>query len=509
MRKREVEIVAPSTEKYATYPVAPPTKGQQQQKQSKQQQKQKKQQQPPLPEEPQNQRQLILAPIKPPVRRSVDAVGSQQHTSRRRPPLITQSQRDALTVSAFGFGTTRHGPPDRSASSITGEFTTAATTTTGTATGGGVGVVLAQREKDSLRFHLCVDALADGCVATYIHLFQLAHRPPVCVDPLAQTHFTIPDDRLRWVREQLSAVEVLRRQSEFRDAVNCCYTLADYFESERDHEEAAWHYETALRYAMESLERPLEQEVRETYAAFFERRKQYRKALALYEVMYKLAIAIEDEKTANAASFHMMRTCRALAEEMMQTNPEEARRFLERALSISRRVGSGENEAACCYSLGILCEQLGDLPGALRYQQAFYEVSRREKLTEDEKTAALVVAGLQERMHMGPEAMESLQRALSLAREVGDLEGVCRATMQLGQAYKSSGEEEKALEYFRQNFETARQQNNQDLEDQARVALGFALGEYYYTHAGNGRGYVPIVCYDIKAQLEWMSNGVL
>ncbi|KAH9599541.1 hypothetical protein LSM04_005408 [Trypanosoma melophagium] len=495
MRKREVEIVAPSVEKNDTYPVAPPTKGE------KQKQRKEKQQQQ------QQQQQLILAPVKPPVRRSLDAVGS-RHT-RHRPSLISQSQRDALTVSAFGFGTTRHGAPDRSASSVTGDFTTAATTTGGKIATGGTGVVLAQREKDSLRFHLCVDALADGCVTTFIHLFQLSHRPPVCVDPLAQTHFTIPDDRLRWVREQLAAVEILRRQSEFRDAVMCCYALADYFESERDHEEAAWHYETALRYAMESLERPLEQEVRETYAGFFERRKQYRKALALYEVMYKLAIAVEDEKTAREANFHMMRTCQALAEEMMKTNPDEARRFLEQALNIARRVGSGENEAACCHALGVLCEQLGDLQGALRYQQAFYEVSRREKLMEEEKTAALLVASLQERMHMGTEAMESLQRALSLAREVGDLEGVCHATMQLGQAYKSSGEEEKALEYFRQNFETARQQQNQDVEDQARVALGFALGEYYYTHAGNGRGYVPIVCYDIKAQLEWMSNGVL
>ncbi|KEG07711.1 putative intraflagellar transport protein IFT88 [Trypanosoma grayi] len=110
---------------------------------------------------------------------------------------------------------------------------------------------------------------------------------------------------------------------------------------------------------------------------------------------------------------------------------------------------------------------------------------------------------------MGAEAMASLQRALRLSQSTGDMEGVCHATMQLGQACKSNGEEEKALEYFRATFQAACQQRNQDLEDQARVALGFALGEHYFTHAGKGRGYVPIVCYDVKAQLEWMSKGVL
>ncbi|RNF27747.1 intraflagellar transport protein IFT88 [Trypanosoma conorhini] len=105
--------------------------------------------------------------------------------------------------------------------------------------------------------------------------------------------------------------------------------------------------------------------------------------------------------------------------------------------------------------------------------------------------------------------MQSLRRALSLSSETGDMEGICHATMQLGQACKSNGDEEMALQYFRANFQAACRQQNQDLEDQARVALGFALGEHYFKHAGGGRGYVPIVCYDVKAQLEWMSKGVL
>ncbi|PWV13129.1 hypothetical protein C3747_45g197 [Trypanosoma cruzi] len=445
------------------------------------------------------QRQFFIPPMKPPGRASSSF--SHGGFPRTRESLISKAQRDALTVSAFGFGTTRHGQPDKSAAAVQDGFSTAAGQTDG--------IVVSQSEKESVRFHLCVSALSEGCVATFIHLFELSHRDPVCVDELAQTHFTVPDDRLEWVKNQLSAIEVLRRQSEFHNVYERCQALADYFEAERDHDEAAWHYETALRFAMESLDRPLEQKVRGVYAAFFERRKQFRKALTLYEAMYKLALALEDEKTALEANCHVMRTCNALGEELKRTSPEEAKRFFDRAVAIAKNIGSARDEAAGFHALGLICEQLGDLQQALQYQQSFLDVSQRKGLIENERKAALVVASLQERMQLSSEAMQSLKQALAVSSETGDLEGVCHATMQLGQACKSNGDEEMALHYFRANFEAACRQCNQDLLDQARVALGFALGENYFKHAGGGRGYVPIVCYDVKAQLEWMSKGVL
>lgn len=443
--------------------------------------------------------QITFVPTKP-------AEPSNNNTSaprplRRRQSLISQKQRDALTVSAFGFGTTRRGQPDKSAAVLQSGLATSA---------GNMGdVVVSQDEKSSVRFHLCVDALSEGCIMTFIHLFQLSHRDPVCVDELAQTFFKISDERLDWVKEQLSAIEVARRQSEFRATFERFQALADFFEKERDYDEAAWHYDTALRYAMESLDRVLEQEVRVVFAAFFERRKQYARARDLYEVMYKLAVALGDEKTALEASFHLMRIYQALGEELKRTNLEDAKYFFDLTVSVAKRVGSAKDEALAYHALGCICEQMGDHQKALKYQQAFLDVSQRAGLVENERKAALAVASLQERMNLSSEAMESLQRALVVSNGTGDLEGVCHATMQLGKACKSSGNEEKAIQYFRLNFQAACRQRNQDLEDQARVALGFALGEHYFKHAGAGRGYVPIICNDVKAQLAWMSEGIL
>lgn len=443
---------------------------------------------------------MALVPVKPSQPGSGKLI---TRTRLQRDSLISQQQRDALVVSSFGIGTTRHGQPDNTTSSIKDGFSTAA--------GGGncASVVVAQSEKDSVRFHLCVDALAEGCVNTFIHLFHLSHRDPVCVDQLAQTLFTIPDEKLVWVKSQLAAVEVLRRQSEFRDVCERCQLLADYFESERDCDEAAWHYDVALRIAMESLDRPLEQEVRLSFGAFFERHKQLRKAIALFEEVYHLAMALNDVETAVEANYRLIRTYLSLSAELKDTNPKEAISFLERALDMSQRVKSAKDEADSLHALGNIYESMGDFRRALEYQKRFFEVARAANLVEREKRASLCVASMQERMNMTDEAVHSLQCALELSEKAADIEGVYRATMQLGQAYDSSGDHEKALMSYRANFGAARKLNNSDLTDQARVALGFALGEHYLKHAGGGRGYVPIVCDDVKAQLEWMSNGIL
>ncbi|KAG8347953.1 hypothetical protein TRVL_01223 [Trypanosoma vivax] len=443
--------------------------------------------------------QLILAPVKPPVRADGGPLVIRQKP--RRESLITQQQRDALVVSSFGIGTTRHGQPDQSAASVKSGLATAA--------GSALDVVIAQTEKNSLRFHLCVDTLSEGCVNSFIRLFHLSHRKPVCVDQLAQTLFTIPDDKLTWVKEQLAAVEVLRRQSEFQEVCDRCQLLADYFESERDYEEAAWHYETAQRFASESLDHSLEQKVRVAFGAFFERRRQFAKAVAIYDRMYRVAVAVKDDERANQASHHLIRTLMLLSRELKSDNPEEAMQHLVRALEVARRVCSVRDEAAILHALGNICEQMGNLLKAMEYQKAFFEAAKRAGLPKSEQRASLCVASLQERLCMNTEAMDSLQRALELSKENNDLEGVCRATMQLGEAFKNSGDQQQALGNFRANFEAASKLKNRDMVDQARVALGFALGEHYLKEAGGGRGYVSIVCEDVEAQLEWLSKGIL
>ncbi|KAG5502926.1 hypothetical protein JKF63_04699 [Porcisia hertigi] len=370
-------------------------------------------------------------------------------------------------------------------------------------------VVVIGAERDSVPFRLCCEALAEGCVQTYMHLFDLAHRDPVCVDTLSRKFFSIPDDRLAWVQQQLSAVETLRRQSEFASVLTHCHQLANYFESEGDYAEAQWCHSTALQYMTESLDRTLEQKARKAYAMFQERQGHLEEAAALYGAMYSLAVALRDEAAMYLASCCLFRVHQALGDAVKFHDPVTAARHYAKAAEAAERSKSGYDEGAAYSALGDVSEARGDLPLALRYQRNYRTVAQVHELKEQECHATLRVADLAERLGLKIEASTTLQDALRLAKELGAPRELCIATMQLGEAYRSRGQEDCALQCFDESFAAAIETGDQELIDAARIAMGFARGDYYLTHAYGGKGYLHLVCSDIRAQLAWMSSGTL
>ncbi|CCW64341.1 unnamed protein product [Phytomonas sp. EM1] len=385
-------------------------------------------------------------------------------------------------------------------------------------------VVVTRPERDLPCFHLAVQALQEGCIQSFIRFFYLSHRDPVCVNELSQKHFTIPEGKLAWVQQKLSAVEVLRRQSEFRDVLNACSELAGYFESEGDLVEAAWHHERALRYMTESLDVPLEQTARENYASFLQRCGKLEASAEQYEIMYRLAKAVKDEEKALVVSFSLVTLYQMLGErELAAGNFQTARNYFERCAVRAQRSRYSVEEGSAYEALGYLHEKKGQLYTALEYQKNFRIVSHRDQLFEKECQAIMNVASLEDRIGDNNQAITSLQEAASMARELGDAVKIAKATMHLGEAYRSKLREEigdkdsqgygntstEIMVRFAESFEAARQSGDMELIDSARVLLGFARGSHYFKHAGNDRGYPDIVCNDVRAQLKWMSTGEL
>lgn len=369
--------------------------------------------------------------------------------------------------------------------------------------------VATKAERDSKRFHLCMEALSQGCVETYIHLYSIFHRPPVCVDELSQTFFTIPEERMAWVKECMCSVEIYRRQSEFRSAFAKCIELARYFEDARDLDEATWHHEAALRYTMESLEQDLIREVRYAFAQFYERIGRLRQACDMYGSMYDAARALRNEEAAKATCVELVRIFQLLGDETRESDSRLAKRYYEKSVRFAKQSESGIQEALAYSALGAMNEHMNDLSQALYFNIEWSAAAKREKMRADECSAELKKASLQERLQRNTEAMQSLDRAFTLAKEMGDDAKICRAMMQLGEVYRSEGRSEEAMTCFKESFAAARRAGDQGLTDSSRVAMGFAIGEFYFTHGGNNRGYLPIVCEDIEAQLHWMSKGEL
>lgn len=364
--------------------------------------------------------------------------------------------------------------------------------------------------KNSAKFDVSIDTLMRGCVNAFVQVFTLSHRDPVCVDELAQAYFAIPDARLPWIQEYLMSVEMKRRKSDFRGALEDSLKLATYFEEVRDYEQAAKHHRIALQHCADSLNRQLEGEAHEAFGFFLERRKNISEAILHHETRLKLAEVSGDTQAKAAACRNLVRVFLLRGEEHQATHEmNDAKLQFEKAVTVAKSCGDAASEAQAYAALGNVTVLLGDLQKALDYQKRFLVVSREAKSVHGESAASLKVAQLQEQLGQTSDAIASLKSALTLAEQSDDLRSICSACHQLGKSYKSAGESIKSVHYFREAFRVARDIGDPQLVNSARVSLGFALGEHYFASASGNKGFVSVVCNDMPAQLEWLGGGVL
>ena len=364
--------------------------------------------------------------------------------------------------------------------------------------------------KNSVKFDVCIDTLMKGCVNAFVQAFSLSHRDPVCIDELAQTFFSIPDSRLPWVQEYLMSVEIKRRKSDFRGALDDSLKLAQYFEEVRDHEQAAKHHRIALQHCADSLNRQLEGEAHEAFGLFLERRKNISEAILHHETRLRLAEVSGDAPAKLIACKNLVRVYLLRGEELqIASQMNDAKLQYEKAVGVAKSCGDAASEAQAYAALGNVTVLLGDLQKALDYQKRFLVVSREAKSVHGESAASLKVAQLQEQLGQTSEAVSSLKSALTLAEQTDDLRSICEACHQLGKAYKTMGDSMKSVHYFRESFRVARDIGETQLVNSSRVALGFALGEHYFAAASGNKGFVSVVCNDMPAQLDWLGGGVL
>jgi tetratricopeptide (TPR) repeat protein len=363
---------------------------------------------------------------------------------------------------------------------------------------------------NSTKFDVCIDALMKGCVNSFVQVYTLSHREPVCVDELAQTMFSIPDETLPWVLDQLTEAEMKRRHSDFRGVLDHNMSLATYFEERGDKAQAMHQQQLALQSCTESLDNGLEGEAHENIAGLYERLTMLPEALLHHETRLKLAeisgdAATKDRAARNNIRLYMGRGEKSLADGHL----EEAKQFFEHAVEASRGCGESASEARAYSALGNITVLMGDIRKALEYQRRYLVVSREAKDGHGESRAALEVAKLQDKLGNAAEAISSLKEALAVAEETNDLLAINEACKHLGETYKNDDQNMKAVHYFQEHFRVSRDIGEAATADSARIQLGFALGHHHFEHAGNRRGYLNMVCDDLAAQLEWMGSGTL
>jgi tetratricopeptide (TPR) repeat protein len=349
-----------------------------------------------------------------------------------------------------------------------------------------------------------------GCVNAFVQLFELSHRPPVCVNELAQIMFSIPDDRLQWVSESLVQCELLRRRADWLAVYNECLKLATYFEDSGDIDQCIQQHRLGLMHCGDSMDRRLEGTAHENFGLLFERLERLDDAIVHHETHLKLAEVVVDYTQKQKASNNLVRVYMKKGEKLEEAcHFSDAKDMFEKAMNTAKASGDNESEGKAYDRLGRITVLLGDLHKALEYKKRFLLVSRQSKNGHAEAMASAHVAQLQQELGQVDDAVQSLKHSLAVAEENNDLLAICMACKQLGQVYSEGGQHVKAVHYFKENFRVATDMKDPEQVKAARIALGFAQGKHLWTTAG-GRGFIPVVTEENKdTLLQWKTNGEL
>eukprot|EP00756_Hemistasia_phaeocysticola_P035553 Hpha_TRINITY_DN16593_c0_g1::TRINITY_DN16593_c0_g1_i1::g.132954::m.132954 len=361
----------------------------------------------------------------------------------------------------------------------------------------------------SLQQRLCVHVLMRGCVHTFVELYKLSHRPPVCVNELAEQLFTIPDDDLPMIADVLAEAEEARRQSKFQEVYDKYIEIADYFEAVGDKEAAIHFHNLGLKCARASSDKDLECTAHEKLGQAHERLGDLEKATTSHETCLRLAEASRSVQRKHDANDNLIRVYMARAAGLEgEGQYENARDFYEKTVHTANSNNDQEAEAEAYHSIGRINTLLGDLARALEYQKRFLLVSKQLKSARNEGRAARECAALQAKLEQHREAISSLQRALEIAEEQEDLQGIAVSCQQLGHLFNTLSEFAKARHYFKDNFRVAQLLRDPAMIEEARIKLGLAEGNLQWQSAG-GTGFVDVVARDLPAVLKWKSTGGL
>jgi tetratricopeptide (TPR) repeat protein len=163
---------------------------------------------------------------------------------------------------------------------------------------------------------------------------------------------------------------------------------------------------------------------------------------------------------------------------------EPARIYLQRALSICRRVESHTKEGWILSNLGRVYYDLGIKEQAKTHYEQALEVCRQKKDRAGEAMALNYLGRCYNSLEQHERARECYEQALSIQREIGDRSGEGWTLYSMGLIYNTQvlndAKKEEALRYCEQALSIVRELGDRDREGWALIYLGrvySAMGE--------------------------------
>jgi tetratricopeptide (TPR) repeat protein len=329
----------------------------------------------------------------------------------------------------------------------------------------------------SLRAKLSIETLTAGCINAFCEFFTLSHRAPVMIDPIAETYYTIPQDKLVIIKNFLVKAEEHQRDSNFKEVYHIYRQIADYFEAEKDIDTALYYHQLGQKVAKRSSDTLLEGIAHENVGKVYERLGQTENALKSHEAHLSLADASRDSGEMEKARKQLWSVYVKMAKDNeVEEKFHDACVFYEKSLKTAKASNDTELVAKSYFYLGKIYEKLDDFSTSLSYQEHYTSLCDQLSDVKGKASAHRALGQLYERLGKTASALHMYKRFLDSAEHCDDDRLVAHACERVGLVLNQMGDYDESVPYFERNFSLAQRSGDEEWLGTAKVKLGFAKG---------------------------------
>ncbi|MCY7331145.1 MAG: tetratricopeptide repeat protein [Pseudanabaena sp. CAN_BIN31] len=201
----------------------------------------------------------------------------------------------------------------------------------------------------------------------------------------------------------------------------------------------------------------------------------YNEAIKFHQQALEISRKVEDRKS-EAVSLKGLGNAYASLGQYQQ-----AIQFHQQSLEITKEIGDRNGEAKSLGNLGIAYNSLGQYQQAIQFHQQSLEI-KKEIGDRNGEAASLGNLGIAyNSLGQYQQAIQFQQQSLEIKREIGDRNGEANSLGSLGNAYNSLGQYQQAIQFHQQTLEIKREIGDCNGEAASLGNLGsayFLLGQY-------------------------------
>jgi CHAT domain-containing protein len=154
---------------------------------------------------------------------------------------------------------------------------------------------------------------------------------------------------------------------------------------------------------------------------------------------------------------------------------QKAIKFYEQSLDIDRKIGNREGEAISLGNLGIAYQSLEQYQRAIKFYKQYLEISRKIGFRQGEADSLGNLGIAYQSLEQLAKAIKFYKQSLKIKREIRDRQGEANSLGNLGTAYQWLGQLAKAIKFYKQSLEIKREIGDRKGEANSLANLGYSF----------------------------------